>query len=401
MRAVRMVSVVATASMFALGCEVVAPLRKLPEHDSGSNVATVDSARDATDRPDLGAEHPREQPDAGVDGPTDADAGGTGDAVLEGGTGDVADDARDGGDVADDARDGGDVPEDVPDGGDADDVSGGSMGDGGDTAGPGPSPDGGGGGSVVTKCDPWTRFRPPSAVLGLNRTPGQEFRLALSPDELTVYVAAGPDWSLADIYAAKRNSDRDPFGELAPLSSINSDQTEDSVSVTADGLRIFLDSNRSGRDRLYTAVRTTTGEPFGAPTRIMLGQDALDQYDPYVLPDGSALYFAANLPEFGGIFRTPLSDGQPGAPVLLFRGPRFPVVTQDELTLYFDDGSGDIWMATRASRDLPFGEPIDLAELNGNSSYDYPQWISPDGCRLYFGRVAGGGTFSMVAERVQ
>jgi hypothetical protein len=257
----------------------------------------------------------------------------------------------------------------------------------------------GSGGGTVVACDPWTRFRPPVFVYGLNREKGTEFRIHVSPDELTAYVAQGAAWDVADIYMAKRVSMMDPFGQLVPLTSINSNAAEDSLSVTGDGLTLFLESSRSGSGRIYTAVRLTTAAQFPPPIRLMLGQDPLDELDPYVLPDGSALYFLANLPVNAGIYRAELSGTQAGEPKpILTAAQRFPVVPQDELTLYFDDGGGDIWMATRASRAVAFDAPVKLVELN-SAGYEYPQWISPDGCRLYFSQISDLGTFSMVAER--
>ena len=66
----------------------------------------------------------------------------------------------------------------------------------------------------------------------------------------------------------------------------------------------------------------------------------------------------------------------------------FPVVTPDELTLYFSsnraNGAGlqDIYVARRASVSDNFGAPVNLAELNTGTN-DFPTWISDDGCVLY------------------
>jgi hypothetical protein len=55
---------------------------------------------------------------------------------------------------------------------------------------------------------------------------------------------------------------------------------------------------------------------------------------------------------------------------------------------------------TRQSRDAPFGEPTIVNEVN-TADTEYPQWISPDGCRLYLSRwlIAEMAGYSFVAER--
>lgn len=72
--------------------------------------------------------------------------------------------------------------------------------------------------------------------------------------------------------------------------------------------------------------------------------------------------------------------------------PSNPVVTPDELTLYFGSnrpggaGNYDIYQATRPTVADGFGAPIALASLN-TASLDAPSWISEDGCELYFTRL--------------
>jgi hypothetical protein len=56
-------------------------------------------------------------------------------------------------------------------------------------------------------------------------------------------------------------------------------------------------------------------------------------------------------------------------------------------------------MSARTSRDLPFRAPVFLSELD-TPEEEFPQWISPDGCRLYFGR-ASSLNFLFVGERAQ
>jgi len=68
-----------------------------------------------------------------------------------------------------------------------------------------------------------------------------------------------------------------------------------------------------------------------------------------------------------------------------------PVLGNDILVVYWAStrrdlgarGGDDIWRATRARRSDPWTEVTNVAELNTGSS-EVPDWLSPDGCRLYF-----------------
>jgi hypothetical protein len=129
---------------------------------------------------------------------------------------------------------------------------------------------------------------------------------------------------------------------------------------------------------------------------------------PFVLPDGSALYFSSP----GDLYRAARgASGQFQAPVMVstVNTPSLeytPALTPDELTLYFASnrpdsparGDLDIWVSKRASRDVPFEAPVNVQELNTAAGED-PEWISPDNCRLYFSRSGPTGVKIYMAER--
>lgn len=308
---------------------------------------------------------------AGTNG-TDAGAG-TGGSVAGGSGG-----AGTGGGASADAADGGTAT----DGGDASDAD----------------------GAVVT-CDPSLPFAPPVPVYGLNRQPGREFRLHVSPDELTAYVSAGDNWWTADLFVSQRTSRGEPFGPLMPLTALNTAYMEDSVALTADGLTVVFDSDRKGAGgRIYMATRLTPTAPFGVANEVVIDDGSVDEYDPFVSPDGSALYFSSNgKGGAAGIYRVALSgmSAGPPTPVVLGSDKRFPLVTPDERTIYFA-ADKDIWTMTRASREMPFSGPTRLSELS-TSDYAIPQSLSSDGCRLYLTRTVPGtqASYSFIAERRQ
>jgi len=134
---------------------------------------------------------------------------------------------------------------------------------------------------------------------------------------------------------------------------------------------------------------------------------------PYVVPDGSALYFHVIRNGNYDVYRAKKTPTGFTAPESVSINTSVtdarPVVSADELTVYFYHdaearGPAGIWMATRRSVNDPFGQLISLVELNAFSSLienPYPFWISPDGCRLYFGDEDPQGSFWVyVAERL-
>jgi hypothetical protein len=159
---------------------------------------------------------------------------------------------------------------------------------------------------------------------------------------------------------------------------------------------------------IYVSTRENTEELFGSPSVVQIEEGMPEEFDPYVLPDGSALYFTSNDVGLGYFWRAALDGTRAELPTeVLEDNARYAVVSADELTMYFAWTDpltgvwGDIWLATRPSRDVLFGAPINVSEVN-TSDIEYPQWISPDGCRLYFTREpTTGGSFSFVAERVR
>lgn len=391
-RAIARCAIFAAGLWCAGGCETIAPLQPLQSHDSGPD-GTGDLTVDTTDAVESG-DLPGDSNDVGQTIDVAPDSG-------DGGVVDVVPDVED--DGGSDTRDASDDVSDLAGGGDAGDAAEDGTTDGGDAGGP----------AIVT-CDPSLPFGDAIPVYGLNRQPGKEFQFHVSPDELTAYVSAGDAWWVGDLFVSQRSSKSEPFGPLMPLTTLNTEFFEGSIVVTPDGLTAVFDSDRDRQRtgaRIFMATRATPTGSFGTPNEVVIRGGLIDEYDPYVLPDSSALYFRLNAQDGIGIYRVPLAGMNAGSatPVLLGLDDRYPVVTADELTIYFTANDsvgstwGDIWTMTRTSRDMPFSSPTSLSELN-TQDIEIPQSLSPDGCRLYFTRTfasAGGVSYSFVAERVR
>ena len=188
-------------------------------------------------------------------------------------------------------------------------------------------------------------------------------------------------------------------GELGAHSSVgavNKPGYDSYATATADLNHLVFGSSRAGGVRIF--VDTAVGGKFegSSITTLALPSGATAANEPYVLAAGTILYFAAfdpNADEGWEIYRSEGSAPTFG-PAAKVEGvgskedENAPVVTEDELEIFFasgrlgDDGI-DVFTAQRSSSSVPFESPRKLTELSAGGN-DWPVWISPDGCELYY-----------------
>lgn len=249
----------------------------------------------------------------------------------------------------------------------------------------------------VERCDPTAQFGRPSAVASLN-TPANEEQAALSPDELTVHFSRDGGAASYDIYEAKRSSKTASFGNAIAVMGVNTPGEDREPRVTADGLALFATSKAGGGPfRVTWSKRDNTSVAFGALQAVPVINGTTNDSDPFISPDGRVLYFSSDRGGTYALYRSTQTGGVFSTPELV-NGVKLdtvymeltPVVSEDELTLYFGSsrpgkGSIDMYQAGRAAVQDAFGEPIALSELN-TLDPELPSWISADGCELYFTR---------------
>jgi len=208
------------------------------------------------------------------------------------------------------------------------------------------------------------------------------------------------------------------FGKPTNLGpTVNSVWHEQAVSISADGLSIFITVyNRpggSGSDDLWVAAREAIDAPWSEPVNLgtSVNTSVPDGYAS-ISADGLTLYFgAAN--RSGGLGGNDIwmttratTDNDWDRPVNL--GP--PVdsggsefsqcISYDGLSLYFGaeraggSGDSDLWVATRETTNDKWSEPINLGSIVNSSSYEYTPSISLDGNTLFFASGRSGGSGS-------
>jgi hypothetical protein len=222
----------------------------------------------------------------------------------------------------------------------------------------------------------------------------------LSPDELTVLFMSNRLGGALNVFTASRASKSAGFGSIAPLASLNFGNADTwNVALTGDGLTAYVVTDMNAANNMYITTRASSLNGFGTPT--LMPQPIRSGKQPFVTPDGKALYYTD---ETGGpkyqIARAALG-GSPTVATVPISVPSLevgiPVVNPTETLIYFAafdhnnfDGY-DIWTAKRATANDAWSTPAAVPELN-TATFEAPSWISPDGCAIYFTRALSGGS---------
>lgn len=267
-------------------------------------------------------------------------------------------------------------------------------------------------------CDPKGVFGSPKLLEGVDSS-SSEINAQLSPDELTIYVASNRGGTY-DLYTATRRMRTEPFGVPRELVNVNSASSNDEgPAISSDGLTLYFVSNRNGAAGpefdLFVTTRISSAADFPAPMEVSMVNSTATDSTPSVAADGLTLYFTSTRLGVAKIFHAvrPSTSSAFSGPTELGelsiqdQDADGPVVSTDQLSIYFSSsrsgtkGAIDIWIARRSTLVDGFGSPEPVAELN-TPSKEWPLWLSPDGCRLYFAsdRAGGAGGYDIyVAER--
>jgi len=251
------------------------------------------------------------------------------------------------------------------------------------------------------RCDPSLPFGAPVLVGGIN-TDLDDAAARFSEDELDVTFArlSSGVW---DLWHATRASIDLPFGAPALLTSVNSVSSDVWPTLAPDGLTLLFDADRTTPStfHIWRSTRASVTVPFGPPSP---RPDLMDKDVHPMLANAHALYFASTVRAglgLGEILRADVdANGAIAAPVLLVGGVNTaatedaPAVTADERVIYFRRVTGtesDVYTASRSTATDGFGTSAPVPGLDVAGVSEVPNWISPDGCHLYFHSNAAGG----------
>jgi Tol biopolymer transport system component len=212
-----------------------------------------------------------------------------------------------------------------------------------------------------------------------------------------------------------------PAQSLGP--SVNSAVFDGSPTVSADETELLFTSARHpsaprGQQDIFVSTRPDRNAPWSRPVNAgSMINDALgDDFSLRLSNDGKALYYASN--RSGGFgtgdmyVATRASRQEPwnraenlGPPLNTNAFEAFPTPSADGLTLFFnrsttfDSQDSDIWMSTRASVDDPWSAPQRVPGGINSERAEFSPALSADGNALYFASERGGSVELWVARR--
>jgi Tol biopolymer transport system component len=199
------------------------------------------------------------------------------------------------------------------------------------------------------------------------------------------------------------------FGEPMNMGSlINSSEIDASPIMTPDGLQLYFGSDRAGGlggVDLWMSTRPSKDDEWEEPVNLGEPFNTPDwDIGPSLSADGLEFYFARiNYEEWTGglwVAKRASIDELWGEPTNL--GPTVnsatvsigPCISPDSLTLFFysdESGSADVWMTTRPTRARPWGPPINFESPVNGESWDYWPHITANGLALLFCSDREGG----------
>jgi len=170
-------------------------------------------------------------------------------------------------------------------------------------------------------------------------SPQAEGSPVISRDGLELYFNRPGGYGGNDVWMSNRASVDDPWG---PSENLGLKTYGYVNSISSDGLTMYLDAS-SG---LYTATRPAVGAPWSSPVRMDPPINFAQELRAVISPDDLELYFAST--RAGGI------------------------------------GRFDIYVSTRATRNDPWGTPVNLGPTINTAGDENASALSPDGLVLFF-----------------
>jgi hypothetical protein len=232
----------------------------------------------------------------------------------------------------------------------------------------------------------------------------------LTGDLLEIYFGSrrpGGMGNAEDIWVATRASADMPFGAPTNVSELNSFAGETTAKVSADGLTMFLASNRASITfDLYYSTRSDRTASWSIPTWLPALSSQLDDLAAAAQPDllrlvmcrattamAESIHRAERESTSAG-WSAPTSIAELDAPDYNECDPMEP----HALALYYasdnrsPDGSHDIYRATRADESAAWLARAPVNEINMAGFDDRDPWVSQDERTIVFSSDRNGVT---------
>ncbi len=254
---------------------------------------------------------------------------------------------------------------------------------------------------------------------------GWELSPKTSADGLSLYFTSNRPggYGLGDLWVATRETIDDDWGTPVNLgTTFNTSSWDEGPCISTDELELYFTSQRLGLDfyNLYVSTRTSKDEPWGVPSNLgAVVNDGLAAFSD-ISTDGLSLYFTSG--RVGGfghydiyiLTRATKNDpwGEPmnlGPPV---NGPfeeATPDISANGLALFFCGvrpggyGDYDLWVTTRPTTNENWGKPVNLGSEVNTAYLEAAPHISGDGSTLYFhsNQLSGGSNFDILQSPIE
>jgi hypothetical protein len=260
----------------------------------------------------------------------------------------------------------------------------------------------GAGAPVATFGDPGQRVR------NINERTSNEECATLTEDLLEIYFVsdrdAGP--GAGDIWRARRATRTDAFGPPEPVLELSSAATETSPGVSADGLTLWLASDRDsglGQLDIWRSTRADREQPWSVPENVSALNSPLNDLPSRPGAAGVVLPFVSD--RDGDAYQSYLAHARGGSfddpriePLFYLWSPQTsmedPFLSEDGRLLFFRrapaGGVGDLYVAWRRPEQSEFIDPALLATINSAADERDP-FLSSDQIRFFFSSAQRDG----------
>jgi Tol biopolymer transport system component len=117
----------------------------------------------------------------------------------------------------------------------------------------------------------------------------------MTPDGLAIVFSSNRTGNAApDLFIAERATPSDDWSAPVEIAAVNTLGHEGSPFLSADKLTLYFDTDRGGSLDIYVSQRSSTTEPFPAPTPLVEINTADADQDPWVSRDGRRLWLSSN-----------------------------------------------------------------------------------------------------------
>jgi hypothetical protein len=206
-----------------------------------------------------------------------------------------------------------------------------------------------------------------------------------------------------------------PFGPATLIAELSDPDAEDEdPSLTADLLELYFKSNRGGNHDIWVSRRSATNDPWGSPLLVSeLSSPETDQ-TPSVSLDGLTLWLSSDRPSMKPGFNIwvstrPFSDSAWSEPTEVMElntefGEVGPATDEGDLVMMFGSyrdmaARWDMYVSTRLDRSSAWGS-VELASDVNTGGNDWDVFVNNHGLRAFFTSDRAGNDDLYEATRV-